>query len=756
MDINTFKRILTAFADTPASIDISKGKLICEIRDSIIEATIRADQGELFIAENGEELTATSWLVRRIARVPLLADRILSAFSEPENFIVPRGLLNDQLDEKETEDDLGPGDAAALTLELLGRRPVGCSSVMYLTSDAGEGKTTLITHLARKQAERFKEKSADWLLVPVSLGGKPFLRFDDLVVGYLGNRLRFPLFFYDGFMELVKMGVLVPAFDGFEEMFVQSPSGDALSAVGQLMQKMDSQGSILIAARKAYFEYHDVRTQARLFDSIGKSEVTFSRVSLLRWNKADFLSYASKRGITDRSTIYASVAERLGDEHPLLTRAVLVKRLLDVATTANSLADLLRQVGNSPNEYFSLFVRAIIEREAQEKWINRAGEPHQPLLSIQEHIELLSSIAQEMWTLSTDSLKAEVLDLLTDLFCESKHLSAEVTYQIRERTKQHALIVASDGSGRTFAFDHEEFKNFFLGEGIGRIISQSSPQQKIELLGLLRKGSLPHQTIDAAISVVRRTQEAPCEKIATFLQELTALDGTTSFTHENVARLLLKILHGAKCGQMKFHKLSFSGDSLRDLNLVNIVFTDCTFAGTSLENTHLTNCRFEMCHFDQLELHATTKISNTEIVGGDVSSLVPAGKDEPIYDPNQFTDVLAAVGFKIPVDVSRKPTGAPRAVDMNVKHLSRLLRCFQFRTHLNQNVVLRKLGPGAEVFIRDVVPKLTKAKVLIEEWNPRDRQNRYHLSMSMERIHDALRRAGGSVDDFINELVRPN
>jgi hypothetical protein len=353
MELAAFKRILTAFADTPASIDISKGKLICEIRDVMIEASIRADQGDIIVSENGEEMKAAPWLIRRVARLPLLADRILQAFNEPENFIIPRGTLMDHLNEDEETQHIGPGDAAALTLGLLGQRPVGCSSVLYLTSDAGEGKTTLITHLARKQAEKFREKEADWLLVPISLGGKPFLRFDDLVVGYLGNRLRFPLFYYDAFMELVKLGVLVPAFDGFEEMFVQSPSGDALSAIGQLMEKMDSYGTVLIAARKAYFEYQDMRTQARLFDSIGKSAVAFSRVSLERWDQNEFLAYSGKRRVQDGQKVYKSVAERLGPEHPLLTRAVLVKRLLDVGIFCNKLGIRPTNILQSSSERLS-------------------------------------------------------------------------------------------------------------------------------------------------------------------------------------------------------------------------------------------------------------------------------------------------------------------------------------------------------------------------------------------------------------------
>ena len=43
------------------------------------------------------------------------------------------------------------GTPKIVLLRVLGRRPAGVASVLYLTSDAGEGKTTLISHLARQQ-----------------------------------------------------------------------------------------------------------------------------------------------------------------------------------------------------------------------------------------------------------------------------------------------------------------------------------------------------------------------------------------------------------------------------------------------------------------------------------------------------------------------------------------------------------------------------------------------------------------------------
>ena len=375
MNTDDFRRILTTFADTPADLDLAKGTLLVQVREEIIAARVSMREGELYVNENDDEFPAARWLIRRIARLPLLAERLVSFLPQQTTFVSPDGNLLDQIDEMPSDADQYCADAAEAALSVLNRRPAGTTSVLYLTSDAGEGKTTLINHLARRQAQEYKDRKTDWLLVPVSLGGRTFMRFDDVIVGALMNRFRFNLLFYDAFVELVRLGVVIPALDGFEEMFVEGTAGDAMSALGNLMQAMRSSGSVMIAARKAYFEYKNLRTQSRLFDSLGGQAVTFSRLSLNRWDKTRFLQYASNRGVVNGLEIYNEVAAQLQSDHPLLCRAVLVNRLLDIATHPDTRNQLLHRITCNPSDYFRQFIGSIIQRrfEAHEKWIDKIG-----------------------------------------------------------------------------------------------------------------------------------------------------------------------------------------------------------------------------------------------------------------------------------------------------------------------------------------------------------------------------------------------
>src|SRR5687768_7666657 len=84
MHILDFKRILTTFADSDADLDIAKGTMLAQVRDEVIVAKLYQQEGELIVEEDDQRLPARKWLVNRIARLPLLADRILSYVPETQ------------------------------------------------------------------------------------------------------------------------------------------------------------------------------------------------------------------------------------------------------------------------------------------------------------------------------------------------------------------------------------------------------------------------------------------------------------------------------------------------------------------------------------------------------------------------------------------------------------------------------------------------------------------------------------------------
>ena len=98
MQIDEFRRILTTFADEEANVDLRHGTLVVQVREELIEATVSSRAGDLVVEEHGEELSAAAWLVKRVARLPVLADRILSYVQEVPNFVTTAGHLVDSPD----------------------------------------------------------------------------------------------------------------------------------------------------------------------------------------------------------------------------------------------------------------------------------------------------------------------------------------------------------------------------------------------------------------------------------------------------------------------------------------------------------------------------------------------------------------------------------------------------------------------------------------------------------------------------------
>ena len=749
------KRILISFADKENDVIIDKGKLFAVIRGDAIEADLEEDaDGSLYIIEGGVKYIAIHWIAKRIANLHQLAERILDYIPVQPNFIDPNGLLLEdiEIDPSETEKEIE--SVTSQLCKSLNKKIFGTSKIVYITSDAGEGKTTLINELARKQANDFKLKKVANLIIPIPLGGRPFLRFDDIVVASLVNHLRFRLFYYDSFLELVKLGLIIPAFDGFEEMFMESSSGEALSATGNLISKLNSSGVILIAARKAYFDYKSFSSQAKLFDTIGGNSVSFSKLSIKRWDKDQFLLYATGRGIENPDAIYTFVKERIGNDenHPLLTRPVLINQLLDVVGSTEGL-DLISNSLKGTSNYFPKFVQAIVEREANTKWIDKSGEPYKPLLSLKQHYEILSLLAEEMWINNTDTLQESVLDLIAEIYSDSNDLNVVLSRQVKERLKQHALIVKSDLNQNQFKFDHDEFREFFLGNAIYYYLNLNKPQ---EVKNLLRKGPVPYQSIDTIISLFENDNSDKIAAIKT-LSNIQQNEGPTSFIRENNGALIIKLLNNQDGQNVVIDNCLFPANSLINNTLKNVLFKNCYFQITLLKDLVIENCEFLKCTFDRLEFNSNNpweiNIKNTKIIDSEINCVQNIQGEISYYDPYNINKILKEIGFALIYTEVQKEEVVTKYIEPSedMELVERALRRFLRSTFLNDNIFKMRLGTKADYFIRDLLPILIDNKILAEiDYQGAGNKRRFKLAIAFDKINNALLKSEGDFNEFIN------
>ena len=762
MNINEFKRILTTFADEASDVDVRLGKVVAQIREDLIDASIRysEDQNYLIITENGQDYPARNWLINRVARLPQLAERIISHTNELHSskagspFIVPSGFLSADLSIEDQGIDTQISNAVEVLLTKASNPLPGATSVLYITSDAGEGKTTVINHIANQQAQKYKSKLTSTLIVPIPLGGRAFLTFDDAVIAALVNKLRFSYLYYDAFVELVRMGAIIPAFDGYEEMLVEGTKSEAISALGNLVQTLESSGTVFIAARKAFFEYLSFRTQAKLFDAIGNRSVSFSRIAIARWDEKKFCEYGSLRGVDDAKEIYNSVASRLDPNHPLLTRAVLIRRLYDVTLEEENRSNLAELLGSRPQDYFFTFVDAIIKREASEKWLSRvSGEVMEPLLTVEEHHLLLSVIAQEMWQTSSRSIRYDIIDVLVDIFAEELGKNAGITRQIKERLKQHSLLVADSSRSNALAFDHEDFQDFYVGESLGRILSRGT---QAELQSFLSVNILAIATIEQAVQFLLRNYDT-VNQVLKKLLDINRTETGFSFCKENCGVLVVRILEctDERSDIIALESMFLSPEILFGRKLEKITFHNCHFQPSLISKVTLREIEFNNCEFERLEInHEEQLLSGCNFVNCTIDSLAVSNLDESSFDPAQIKTWLKMAGASVDHSNNQQLEGLDVITeDESFKIFQKFLRIFIRSTQADEDVIRLRLGGSSPKFFDEILPSLLDQSIIEEvPWKGRGSQHRYKLTKQMSQISLALEKANGSLVTFLAEI----
>jgi hypothetical protein len=565
------------------------------------------------------------------------------------------------------------------------------------------------------------------------------------------NQLRFQRLYFDSFVELVRMGVLIPALDGFEEVFVETDEGDAVSSLGGLIRQFGGDGSLLIAARKAYFEFNRLKTQARLLDALPSVDVSFGRVKLDRWNREQFIEYCGLNHLDDGEGLYKAVTTRVAEVHPLLTRPVLVRRLVDIARKHDGYA-FLADLKPESDDFFLRFIDQIIEREATEKWIDKLSDPPRPLLSVKEHRQLLSYVAEEMWISKTSILSAEMMDSLAEIFCETAAKGPIITRQVRERCKHHALI--SSSGGREFSFDHENFRDFFVGQQVGwQIISGTFSDMR----RLLRCELMPDWTIDVACSILHAEQFPPLKAIEK-LKEVAASESPSSFARENVGGLSIRLAESVS-EYIHLKELTFPSYALQGRHLQHIAFDSCYFRTTPLLGTDFFHCLFNGCEFERLEFEDSYRVDEPFMLSDCVIrslGLIRAGEMVDVYDPKKILQVMAARGLVDPADTGMPEQSATSGQsvppqDEKLAIFQKAILAFKRGTFVSPAAFRERLGPAADRFFNDMVPEL-KAFGVLQQVSKASGKDRLKLGLPLSLVADAIADSHGSYQRCLEQL----
>ena len=733
-----FERILRKFADDPDDVLVERDTVVCKINGESISLTLcEDDDGVLFCQDdNGRKIKVRRWIEKNLAGLDELASKILQAIPSDPHFISVSSI-----NEKES---VCSNTVNALH-EIISKKNPYATETIYLLSEAGDGKTCIMEKLAQKTAQDYQKGNCHFIFLPISLGGRPFMRIDDFVIGVLANKYRFRKYYFEAIIELVKYGFIVLGLDGFEEMVVEGKEDNVISSLGELLAQMDSAGKLIVSARRAFFDYA-LKNQAPLINSIQDLQVDFSSFRLLPWGRKEFCDLLQSYQFTTekQSAIYDALSNRLSSEHPILTRPVLARKLVDMLSENKDnwecVTDELSEDKN-PQAVIDQFVNVLLRREAIEKWVLDKGQ----LLSTEQHFLFLQELSEEMWLSNAECVKEDYLFSLLEIFCDAIHLSPSYTQACKNKITHHAMLYKD---GNKFFFCHEAFRQYFLGRQIANYII--SPQAGHQLNKILAQNVLQAPTLDAAAYALS-TQHSLFKDIFECLTKLKGGISKISPISQNVGGILLAYWKkGEEQESYEFSDLFFSASALKSCNLKNITFNDCSIEELDVANGSIDNVYFNRCTISSMVIpnYTVQNINCTFDLQSMPTHIYEKDHDEDEYSPAQIMTILSRCGSKFTdIRTEEIPDSKPREEILTV--FCKIVKHLCHYPAISGSVLSTKFGTRWSMYRREYFPVYLRNGLLeATSWQGHGVDERYKLGIRLDKYESALRECNGSFDEF--------
>jgi hypothetical protein len=623
---------------------------------NLADVTVRSDQ------ESAEYEYGTFLAGDAMADLKALARNMLSVVEPVAAYVPPRAVPQLPAD---AESD---GEAVAVTLlTSLAEASRDETAVVFVTAEAGVGKTSLLTHLVHEKAEGFLrgEEASLWLYVNAQ--GSRLARLDQALAATLDDlRARFP---YHATTALVRSGVVVLVIDGFDELIgTQGTYDEAFSSLATFIEGLRGAGSLVAAARSAYYEQEFA---ARADTTIGFRTDRWSLrpMSLLDWNKVEreaFLRLFSEQRTLDSENTEGLIeqVEELFDD-PALTD--LAGKPLFVSRVAALLADgvELEPGGELVGRLISTYVR----REVNEKLLSPRGVP---LLSAEQLTAFYSELAEELWRQETRELSRTSLRELVQILVDLYELDEDARATVVERTPYSAVMRTGSTPG-SVAFEHELYFSYFLAQPIIEALDSRDPAV---IARALRKGRLPAQTgFLAGRGVDLHTEE--------LLNLLSRAPATVSVGGERV-RENAGLVAAGSLRRQPVTGLSIEGLDFVDCDLSGVEASEsqlrgCSLRGVDLRGSRFVSCRAEDVFLDGVIVNGETVLEIEALPLESISGLiVENGRRAAIYAPDELQEALAPTG--LPAAQTRPQ--ARRPIDSDAVALVQLLARIYEHTNL--------------------------------------------------------------------------
>lgn len=742
--MNTFEEIaadISAFADDDEELVIEPNGQCLFVRGGE-ETLLRIFQSDeqLLVEVDGKSMPYSRFLTHNLAQLPILAERILSKREPVKPYVDSSAVLKSP---SETEHS---GSALHLLGEQTETSPAFLSRVVFITADAGQGKTALLREFQHNQAQAFLEGQSNFLFWHVDLQGRQLLRLSEALMGDLGD-LRVSGLWMPAVVRLLRRGRLMLAIDGFDELAAEQGGTDALGALSLMVHQLEGQGTIVAASRRTFFDTDDYIRRAGMFKTAA-SECEFNEIRLEDWDRDHALSYLGAvkhegRKFPNPAATYEEISSELDSaDHPILTRPFLLAQvsrgllLYDLAASEfiRGMQDPLQGVGT--------VIEAFVDREVTEKW--KQQETGEPFLTKEQHLRLLADVAEEMYRTQRSTIGVDVLETLTAILLDEWKIEPARRQQVIEMVKMHVLLTPPiDGQFGERSFDHDEFRDWFTAYALKDRLLQAGGAKAAMSQDILSFGHLPDATARYVCSLFERTPEL----VANIVQGLARLvrdEFRPTYLQTNAGTVIPFLLDGVTPGErltveaeVLFSSLVFEGKQLENVTFRGALFSNASLADARWKDVDLIECNlgelvindgahFQSVRFTDCELDGIRLLAEEE------------GEEVREYAPERVTRLLESRGITVAASSDARQADAEFSDGELRKLVRRLLNTFRRTTFVMDETLQQKFRGDTKRVREEVIPFMEKMEVLQQrQWRGSGRHDAWGLVGRLEDVEKA-------------------
>lgn len=605
--------ILTFADDVNDVMKDTQGNIVFSRLNQLMSIKLKMQDGKAFVEYNNVLLPYKKFMANHLANLDLMARHIIDKDQVLDDIYYVDGKAS------LTTDDAPMQDSALELLDKECKREVFIGSkICFVTANAGHGKTLLLRQYQRILARKYINGKADYLFLHIDLHGHDLRKLDAVIMYELAGVLRMPGLYTNSIITLMRNGLLILGVDGFDELAVETGGEKAIGSFNNLVRDLDSQGVLVAASRRTFFNTQDYIKKRGYLDDVGDVYFCFDELKLHNWGKSECSEYlewaydmhSPQEAVKEYESVVSYLTPTLNN--PLVERPFLFTNIVDCAQKENkSVTDYLREGGNS-DMGLERIINSFLRREVK-KWNSNNLKDKREYLTFEQHEELLATVAEDMWLSQREYISLDVLEFNLTVLLEEWNVLPNLHPDILKMSKSHALLVADSHGSNFRRFDHEEFKNYFLSKSIETKIIQSQNTNQYSLLKrLLSVGQLP----DAVALYISQSklEYDKCYFVKKMIEEAKA-DFKTTFFQTNLGTLIPFVLNNVKVNtKLEIGpKIVFTSLVFENKKLQNLEFNGCFFVNVSFAHTIMSNVHFKHCEFTDIRFHESDDCSFNDV-----------------------------------------------------------------------------------------------------------------------------------------------